>query len=158
MADDRFGLCLNLKLNAISQYVAFNFNSFAIFNGVPLGASTDGIFELDSGQTDNTQAIKAFFELVTTDFGKTSPKRLRNVKVNYETSGYLLVNIKTDDEKEVEYNLVPDKTGQRQYGQKIPVSRSQQGVFWMFRVDNLGGCDFSVDSIDTLLVLLHPGR
>ena len=158
MADNRLGLCLNLKLNAASQYANYNFNSFCIFNGVPLAASTDGIFELDSATTDNTALIDALVEFVSTDFGVSSPKRIRSAQIGYETSGYLIIRVKTDDDIQLEYVMQPDKTAQKRYAEKLPMSRSQKGVVWMFRIENRDGCDFSLDSIDLVVVPLHSGR
>ena len=158
MANDRLGVCLNLKTNTISQYANYDFNSFCTFNGVPLAASTDGIFELDSAETDNAVLIKSFVELVSTDFGASSPKRMRSAMVGYETSGYLVFKVKTDDDTELEYVMQPDKTAQKKYGEKLSLSRSQKGVTWRFRIENRDGCDFSLDSIDLVVVPLHPGR
>jgi hypothetical protein len=158
MAVVRLGLCLNLKMNAISQYANYDFNSFCMFNGKPLAASVDGIFELDSAQTDHGTLIDAFVELVSTDFGTTNPKRIRSAHIGYETSGYLVFKVKTDDNNEVAYEMQPDKTAQKQYGEKVPLSRMQRGVTWMFRVENRDGCDFSLDAIDLVLVPLHSGR
>ena len=158
MAEDRLGLCLNLKLNAISQYANYDFNSFCMFNGKPLAASADGIFELDSAQTDHGALIDAFVELVSTDFGTSNPKRIRSALIGYETSGYLVCKVKTDDNIEVVYEMQPDKTAQKKYAEKLPMSRHQRGVTWMFRVENRDGCDFSLDAIDLVLVLLHSGR
>lgn len=158
MANDRLGLCLNLKMNAISQYANYDFNSFCTFNGVPLSASVDGIFELDSAQTDHRALINAFVEFVSTDFGTTHAKRIRSAHIGYETSGYLIFKVKTDDNSEVIYEMQPDKTAQKQYGEKLPISRAQKGVTWMFRVENRDGCDFSLDAIDLVIVPLSAGR
>jgi len=158
MADDRLGVCLNLKRNAISQYANYDFNSFCIFNGMPLAASEDGIFELDSAQKDNTALIDAFVELVSTDFGRTNPKRIRSAHIGYETSGYLIFKVKTDDNNEVQYEMQPDKTAQKQYGEKLFISRQQRGITWMFRIENRDGCDFSIDAMDLVLIPLHSGR
>lgn len=158
MADKRLGICLNLKINAITQYDNYNFNSFATFNGVPLAASTDGIFELDSAETDNTALISAFMELVSTDFGGSNPKRMRSALVGYEAKGYLIFKVKADDDIEYTYTLQPDKIAQKRYAEKLPLSRTQKGVSWRFRIENRDGCDFSLDAIDLAVIILHPGR
>lgn len=158
MARDRLGVCLNLKLNAATQYANYNFNSFAMFNGVPIAANEDGIFSLDTAQTDDGVLIDAFVELVSTDFGTLSPKRVRSAEIGYETSGYLIFKVKTDDNSELVYTMQPDKTGQKQYAEKLPLSRWQKGVTWRFRVENRDGCDFSLDAMNLVLIPLAPGR
>jgi hypothetical protein len=151
---DYLGLCLQLERMAISQYANFNFNSMAIFNGQCLGANEAGIFQLDSGDRDNTSEIPAFFELMTSDWGIENQKRIRSIYVGYETNGRLFFKVKDDDANETEYILEPNHLDHAQHGAKLPGSRRGKGRYWFIRVDNMNGADFSVDNIKVLPVVL----
>ena len=52
----------------ISVYSGFEFNSYAVFNGVAYGCKSDGIFKL-SGDTDDGAAFNSGIVLPETDFG-----------------------------------------------------------------------------------------
>ena len=151
---DYLGLCLQLERTALSQYANYNFNSMCKFNGVYLGANSSGIFKLDTGDLDGTSEIAAFFELLTSDWGIENQKRIRSIYVGYETDGQLMFKVKDDDDNEREYILEPNHVDNKQHGAKLWGDRGGKGRYWMFRVDNVNGADFSVDDIRVLPVVL----
>lgn len=151
---EKICLCLNLEGSQLSQYANYNFNSVCEFNGVNLGASDSGIFVLDSGDLDGSTEIEAFFELVTTDFGIANQKRIRSVYLGYETNGDLLLTVKDDDGNERRYSVEPNHENNEEHTAKINIGRDGKGRFWMFRIDNLNGSDFSADSIEAVPVIL----
>lgn len=152
---DYLGLCLQLEISALSQYANYNFNSMCKFNGAYLGANESGIFTLDSGGLDDTTDIEAFFELITSDWGMEHQKRIRSLYVGYETNGNLMLTVKDDDGNQREYLLEPNHVDNQQHSSKLPGDRNGKGRYWMFRVDNVNGSDFSVDSIKVLPVILN---
>jgi hypothetical protein len=125
---------------------------------MPIAANEDGLFLLDDASTDNGTKISSVFELVTTDFGVPNPKRIRAAYVGYETSGTIVLKIKTDDENESVHILKARKTRQFQHAAFFPCGRDQKGTFWFLRIENRDGCDFSVDSIGLTLMVLGPRR
>jgi hypothetical protein len=152
---DFLGLCLALERLAASQYQNYNFNSMCKFGDVYLGASDDGIFELDSGDTDDGTEIEAFFETVTSDFGIEHQKRFRRAYFGYETDGQLTLIIKDDDENERIFNVTPIHANQQQHTSVVPLPRNAKGRYWVLRVENVRGSDFSVDSIRLIPVVLN---
>ena len=159
MAEDiRIGLAINLKGLAASQYSNYDFNSLGVFNGVPLGASEDGVFSLFDSDTDNGTDIDAVIESATTDFGMDNKKKLRRSYVGYEASGNLMLKFKTDDGNYTSYMLVPVVGSQTQHMKRQRVSSKDRGRYWMVRIENEDGCDFSIDAIDGLFIILGLGR
>ena len=151
---DYLGLCLQLDRMAVSQYANWNFNSMTEFNGRYLGANENGIFVLADGDLDGTSEIPAFFELLTSDWGIENQKRVRSMYVGYETNGRLKFTVKDDDGNDTEYILEANHLDNAQHGAKLPGSRKSKGRYWMLRIDNMNGADFSVDNIRILPVIL----
>ena len=154
MATDRLGICLSLEKIAPSQYGNYNFNSFCKFGDRYLGANEDGIFVLGEDDLDNLVQIEAFFRLLTTDFGLPSQKRIRSVHVGFETDGTLKITVGTDEENEVETELVAVNRTNKQHSQKVPIGRDLKGRYWELEIRNVDGADFSVDSIIAYPIIL----
>lgn len=154
MATDRLGLCLCIEGNQASQYANYNFNSMCKFNGAYLGASEDGIFTLEDGDLDDTAEIEAFFELATTDFGIANQKRLRSVYLGYEADGDLMMTVEDDEGGERRYSVEPNHLDNKENTTKIDIGRDGKGRHWTFRIDNVNGSDFSIDSIEAIPTIL----
>lgn len=148
------GLCLGLEKVAPTQYRSYNFNSMCKFGDIHLGANGSGIFILDSGDLDATDDIEAFFELVTSDWGIPNPKRIRSLYVSYETNGNLMLTLKDDDGNQRNYMLDPIHLANKQHTAKVTIGRDGRGAYWMVRIDNVNGSDFSVDRIQAVPIVL----
>lgn len=140
-------LCVNLRNVAVSQYGNFDFNSFAMIGGKLYGASDDGLFLLE-GDDDDGVAIPALLELVKTDFGSSHQKRLRKGFVGYETAGELSLTTLNDDGNSRTVTLPTTRTAMEQQGSRLPVTREGKGRYWTLRIENVLGCDFSLDHIE----------
>jgi hypothetical protein len=151
----QLGICLHLLGEQLSQYANYNFNSVCRFGDKYLGANDSGIFELDSGDDDAGTDIEAFFELLTTDMGTEHQKRIRSVYVGYETNGDLLLTVKDDEDNERHFTLKPNHVGNKQQTSKVPIGRDGKGRYWMFRIDNVNGSDFGINSITAVPVILN---
>jgi hypothetical protein len=152
---DYLSLCLQIERMALSQYANYDFNSMCEFNGAYIGANESGIFTLDSGDLDNTSLIEAFFELPTSDFGIENQKRIRSFYIGYETNGELLLTVKDDDDNQRSWLVPVIHLDEKQHTVKVNGSRSGKGRYWMIRIENLAGADFSIDSISVLPILLN---
>lgn len=151
--EDYLGLCLELALLAPTQYVNYNFDSMCKLGDVYLGCNELGIFSLQ-GDTDSDVHIDAFFELLTTDLGIPNQKRIRKAYLGYEASGSLVLEVKDDEDNVRRFTIEASLNDQRQHGVRVPVGRDGKGRYWTFRLENVGGCDFSVDSLDALIMVL----
>jgi predicted 3-demethylubiquinone-9 3-methyltransferase (glyoxalase superfamily) len=159
MSTDRLTVALNLMNLAVTQYGNYNFNSMCVFNGVPLGANEDGIYSLEDADTDSGDLIDAFFELNTTDFGINNQKRIRKFFLGMESQGDLELIAQTDEDQQKMSEVISRNDNQQQSSsQRVSWVRTQKGVYWMIRLDNIDGCDFSVDSIDAFLAILGINR
>lgn len=152
---DTLGLCLELTKSRASQYEGYDFNSFCKFGEVFLGAADAGIMVLDSGHLDATARIEAFFELPTSDFGSEAQKRLRSAYIGGEVNGELALTLKDDDGNERSFLVSPPHSGNQQHTMKVPLGRNGKGRYWMLKIENVNGADFSIDSISVHPILMN---
>ena len=146
-----FVLDHNLQARATTQYINYDFNSMVKFGDKYLGACSDGIYELD-GDTDDGDYIGAYFEPIVTDFGISNPKKVRFLFLGYESEGNLIVTLAANEGSEQSYVVDSIKTGQQE--RRISTNRNMQGRYITFRVSNVLGCDFGLDSIDVALIIM----
>jgi len=153
------GMAVELSILAITQYMHFNFDSLVRFGDAYLGCNELGIFAL-GGNSDNNIDIDSFFELLTTDFGIPNQKRIRKAYLGYEANGSLVLEVKDDENNSRRFTVESILEDQRQYSAKVPIGRNGKGRYWTFKIENVSGCDFSVDSIDALITVLakKPGK
>jgi hypothetical protein len=148
-------LCLNLKGNQLSQWQNCDFASMAKIGGQYVGAGESGLMRLESGDFDNGAPIEAFFELATSDWGVSEQKRVRALYLGYESDGNLMVTVRDDDGNERSFTVAPNHSANLQHSAKVSGARDGKGRYWMIRVDNVNGADFSIDSIHVLPVVLN---
>ena len=149
---------MNLENLAVTQYGAFEFESFCVFDGVPLGANEDGIFVLEQGDDDDGLAIQSVVETHKTDFGASFQKRMRSAYLGGEFGGDLTLLVKTDDSERT-YTISADDARMLQHSRKTGIGRDQKGRYWLFRLENTSGCDLSLDHMEVMPVILgrRPG-
>lgn len=148
-------LCLNLRGEQLSQFRAYDFNSFAKIGDKYVGANASGLFVLDEYDTDAGLPIDAFFELVNSDWGIPNQKRIRSMTIGYESDGDLLVTVKDDDDTERNFLLSPNHLASKQHSARVPGARDGKGRYWLIRVGNVNGSDFSIDQIEVVPVVLN---
>jgi len=151
---EHLGLCVAFERIAPTQYRGYNFNSFCKFGNAYLGANSSGIFTLDSGDQDNTSEIEAFFELATSDWGIPSQKRIRKMYVSGEFDSDIQLAVYDDEDNERIFILEPIHLSNKQHTQKVTIGRDGKGTYWMVRIDNINGSDFSIDRIQVIPVIL----
>ncbi len=152
-------LTTNLKLGSVTekattQRTGFEMTSMCKFGRNHLATSAAGLHSLGGDDLDGSE-IEAYFEPLTTDLGISNQKRLRFVYVGFQCSGSLELVVTADEQTERTYAIAPTKTGQQKI--RVPIGRDGQGRYWNFRIKNVSGCDFSIDSIDVLPVVLTQG-
>jgi len=152
MANCKLVLATELTLIASSQYLNYNFSSMVKFGNRYYGGNSDGLFELETGDLDNDSNIEAYFKLITTDFGVSNLKRMRSIFVRGVSDGKLLFTVEDDEENERTYPL--DNVKATATGQKVPIGRDGKGVYWSVKVSNYEGSNFSINSMDALMLFL----
>ena len=123
---DNLTIRLNLENLAVTQYGAFDFTSFCVFDGVPLGANEEGIFVLEQGDDDDGLAIKAIVETHKTDFGASFQKRMRSAYLGGEFGGDLTLLVKTDDSERT-FTIAAEDARMLQQSRKTGIGRDQKG-------------------------------
>ena len=144
------GLAMNASHFAVTEYKDFPFNSFAYFNGVYLGANSQGIFAL-GGNSDNGKKIDSLVELPPVDFGAGFIKRARDAWLTYRADGQLVLVLRLDEHETWESALQLPQG--RSHEERIKIARGIKNRFIGFGIRNEMGCDFDIES---LRVLVEP--
>lgn len=142
-------LSLNLKNNAATQFANYNYKDFVTVGGTTYGLNDNGIFSLDTNDTDNGIAIGAYFSIIMTNLGIANQKRIRSGIISGE-GGDLKVTIIFDDDSQYEAYVTPSGTG----AGKFNGIRSQKGEYFQIKIQNVNGSDFSIDQIDVTPIIL----
>lgn len=144
-------LCVNLRTNALSHYESYGFNSFTEFNGMYLAGGSEGLYQVDMGDTDEGVQINADFSTGDLDFSSEYQKRLSDFYAGMRSDGDLILTVTADESVEREYTLGTynvDHLKQR----RVIVSKGAKGKYWRFAVRNTDGCDFEIDSMNVAAV------
>lgn len=146
-------VAMHTESGALTTYAGYEFNSFAQFNGVYLGAKSDGIFAL-SGATDAGVLIDAAARVGITDFGTSHLKRVERCYVGYSTDGAMILRVVTDGDATRDYRLLPTgKSGV--HGNHVRIGRGVEARYWQFEILNMEGADFSLDMLEFKPTTLH---
>lgn len=139
-------IALQVENQTLTTYTGFAYNSFARVAGKNLAASGAGLFEL-VGDTDNGVPIDATVTLGVTDFGSSYVKALDRLYVGYRSLVDMALDVRTDDAVTNAYVLpISDQTGLAT--QRVKVGKGLAGRYWQFTLRNIGGNDFTFDTID----------
>lgn len=131
---------------AISQYTNFPFNSFAVFAGRHLGASSSGIFSL-TGDDDAGVPIEAFARVGISDFNTSQIKRVTRIYVGYRTTGAMRMRVWTDESQQREY-AVPPALASSLHGSHVRMGMGVDARYWQWELRNHRGADFSLDMVE----------
>lgn len=147
MAEERLSICMNPRSGAVTQFMGFNFNSFARMGDQFLAANEEGLFLL-GGDNDSGLPIDAFFIPKTTDFGDFRKKRFLRAYLGLRSDGALEISMSADDGLWQSFLAVHDASRDgRQHGCRVPLNSKIHGRYWTFRISNLEGSDFILDSM-----------
>lgn len=137
----------------VSQFTDFDYLDITMFNGNLVMCSADGVFEY-SGDTDSGVGIESWFELATTDFNILNQKRIRAVLGSGLFEGNMLLSVSMDDGTFVDYAISEDQRLNQSVWKRF-VHREQKGCHVTVKISNANGGDFSIDTLDAILMLLH---
>ena len=154
MADDRLTLCLSLGQAAPSQFGNYNFKGMCKFGDVLIGGNEDGVFTLDSGDTDVSTEISAHLRTGPTDFGAEEEKRLRRLYVSFRTDGRMKMGVSGDGKDDITQEITPHDTGLNMIHQKVSGGRDIRGKFLDLKLENVQGSDFTINEVKAVLIVL----
>jgi hypothetical protein len=143
-AQKYYGYALNLKTGALSKLDDFKFNSFS----GNLGADENGIYTL-TGTTNDGVAIPAFIETGTMDFKWIDKFQYANLKRIVDAyiakSGGALKLTVTTENSSVVYNIASNSQLETV---KANLARGAKGRYWKFKIENIAGSSFELDSLE----------
>jgi len=140
---------INLKAMATTQYTNWPFKSMTKFNGRYLGVNENGLYEI-TGSDDDGQQIDAYIVLAQSDFGIRNQKKIPFIDLGYEAQGNLMIELTPDDGTGQSYLVLSTKTNQQT--KRIPVNPRIRGRYWLIKISNMEGCDFSLDSVSVAVI------
>ena len=149
---DYLTLAMELSLHAVTPYSNFDFDSFCRFNGKCLAANKDGIFVL-GGDADNGTEISAYLKIGPDELGRTAQKRVRMAYIGAETTGALRLTVETDEQNERAYTFKPMGSAARERSARLPIGRGAKGRYWSFKISNVSGCYFALDTLSVMPVV-----
>jgi len=150
MALCRMCVALELSTLAPSQYT-WKMAGLAEVAGVGYGGDEDGFYKLE-GADDAGVNISASIKLPTTDFGILNQKRMRCLYLGYECDhGELQATVVSDETHSMTKTFKSTHLG-KSIGQKITVDRDIKGRYFDVEINNLHGCDFTINAVDALIL------
>lgn len=146
-------LALNLQNGALSQYTNFDYDGFVNAGEEIIGGCKDGVHHLENSSNDQRQ-IDAYFKTGLTDFETVNQKRIRSSILSCEAEDNIEVLI-IDDENDTNAELLTfNKDSLKLASAKQNGVRRQVGQNYQFKISNTNGCQFSVESMNAVLVIL----
>jgi len=132
---------LNPKNMAVTEYEFFDFNSFGFFNGVYLGAKSDGIYPLGS-EKDNGSDIDSSFRLGQFNLDVLRPRDLYLFGRGGGTYKAIIVGDE-DTENEVTVSYLLSNLNE----ERVKLPRGLEPTYMQIGFENVDGADFEIDSI-----------
>jgi hypothetical protein len=136
---------LNYETNAPSRYDSLPANSMCRFNGKTYMACAAGIYEIGADD-DAGRPIHASATVAQTNFGSTKNKRIPYVYVGMRSAGAMQLKAIANNQSDRYYAL--NAIGGAVRGSRADIGKGLEGQYWQFRVDNVDGADFELDSIE----------
>lgn len=145
---------INLPNRAAAQ-TTLAYNSACMFDGVPLGATSAGLYRV-GGYTDHGTAIPALVKSGAFDLGTPRFKGFRYFYFGIDATGDLELSIFCDGELVASYSVDGGTSGYREV--RVPIGRGARGRYWQWQVKNKSGAFFVLYSVQAMPVFLRTIR
>lgn len=143
-------MVLNLKNKGLTSFSNYDFNSMCRFNGVHLGASPTGIFDLDTGDTDNGTLVEwnfrtGYLDMIDTTVKPNVKKRLKQAWLSYKSNGDVMITVLQPDGTSYEYDL----SGIEVYdtGLRVKFGKGFRSRYLALDVSNVDGSTIELDTM-----------
>ena len=137
---------LNTHKLALTEYTAFQFNSFAVFKGKVYAAGSAGVMELAAQGTDNGTSIAATVRTGQHAFGTSFLKRVPRIYVGYKAAGDMEFRTITGEDGVRSY-LLTYNGNPNLHQRRVPVGLGPKSPYWQFEFVNRSGADFTIDHV-----------
>jgi len=140
----------NLINNAPTTYTNFDFLSMMECHGVLIGAGASGLFKICCGADDDGVAIAAYFVTAKSDFGM-GRKRARYAWFKYSGAGDMRISLTADDKTTIGPYAVTPEADEGAQRRRTKFGRGLKWDYGYFKVENVTGDAFALDSIKLVL-------
>ncbi len=140
---------MNTRTAAVSEYDNFEYNSFAQIGNKYIGASADGLFELN-GDTDAGDDIVAQIKSGYLQFGGVHLSRLKAAYIGARGDGDFLLRIITGDGATYTYAT----STRDMHTAKVHMGKGQRARYFAFELVSAGQ-DFDLDSIEFVPIVVQ---
>jgi hypothetical protein len=137
------GVAVNLAHQGVSEY-DLAFNTLCLFNGVSLGADSEGIYAMESDR-DEAALIEAEVRTGITDMGTNLLKRATDAYLAFKGEGAYEFSTLSDNDVETSYALVDGETAS--HTKKQDLGKGIRSKYWGFGFKNTDGSDFELQAI-----------
>jgi hypothetical protein len=160
MASGRLTLAINLGNGAISQYDNYDFDSYAVNSpdGVYYAANSDGLYTLNTADTDNTSPIACHIKSMDSEIVPGDSTNLMRGYLNYRSESEVNITLYADgvcsDIISVPNNLPSGKWHTDYFTPDLGLFGNQ----WAVKIANTGGRDLSIRSLHFILPSRKPAQ
>ena len=137
------GLVMNMSHFAVTDYVGYDFNSLAYFNGKFLGGSNQGIFAF-GGNGDNGQKINTRAKIPVLDSYRDVLQRARDAWLTCRSDGQMMLVLQLGEEDY--YDDIFERTG-KAHEDRCKLPKGIKERFLSFEIRNVDGSDFDFNNL-----------
>jgi hypothetical protein len=151
---DEPGICFNTysfnsRINAVSEYTNYNFNSYTVYQTRAYGASSEGFYLLE-GCTDNEDPIVVKLRTAAMDFGTSNLKSIPQVYLGITQDSSIIMKVAVDGKAETYHKL--DLATNHLGTQRIKLPKGHIGRWFQFELESETASEFNLDSIEFYLM------
>lgn len=137
---------LNTRELALTEYDAFEFNSYALFNGQVLACGASGVVVLGAQDLDDDVAIDARGRTGADSLNMSYLKRIPRLYVSYSSPGDMLFRTITKEGGTRTYSLPFNGITELQQ-RRVPVGKGPKSRYWQYEFVNVNGSDFLINDL-----------
>ena len=146
------GWVVNSHNFAVTEYLNYEFDSFAKIGGEYFAAGPEGLFKLHSADDDDGVEIDAVLRTGKLNVGNGHQSRVEHAYLGVESGGQLLMKTITGDEKVRWYRSSTPKAGLDNL--RVKLGRGVKSAYWQFEVANIDGQDIEIENMQFFPVIL----
>jgi hypothetical protein len=139
----------NSRINAVSEYTNYNFNSYTVYQNRAYGASSEGFYLLE-GCTDNEDPIVVKLRTAAMDFGTSNLKSIPQVYLGIAQDSSIIMKVAVDGKAETYHKL--DLATNHLGTQRIKLPKGHIGRWFQFELESETVSEFNLDSIEFYLM------
>lgn len=138
-----FSMAMNLKNKAPTIFTNYKFNSMCAFGGKHFGATKTGIFDLDTGKTDNGTLFDWNLKIGYLDLEQKKKKKLIQSWLSYKTDGDVKVTVIQPDGESYEYILLGIE--ETETGLRLKFGKGIRTKYVALNMESINGSTLELD-------------